>query len=203
MQWSHSLRVRLVRSWLQSTDKQLSIIDLSISQSVTVSNSAIYRLTKRNTESCTLHAVWVRPSIVALLDICKSKFKTEKQGLQPAKNRFFGFEKTPGYPVSVKTGLETLVTAMRFAVEDKHVVKWMWVCNSFFSKRLHTMLFCQKLRCWWLKTRIKKISARSLILVASVSVQSTITQRRVSVSMMPHCSLLSFSPLNLLRDVQF
>jgi len=27
------------------------------------------------------------------IDICKSKFETEKRGLQAAKNRFFGFEK--------------------------------------------------------------------------------------------------------------
>jgi len=45
---------------------------------------------------------------------CKSKFKTEKSGLQAAKNWFFGFEKKsglPGFSVSAKTGLETLYTA--------------------------------------------------------------------------------------------
>ena len=30
---------------------------------------------------------------------CRLKFETEKPGLQAAKNRFFGFEKSPGYPV--------------------------------------------------------------------------------------------------------
>ena len=68
------------------------------------------------------------------------RLKTEKPGLQAAKNRFFGFEKNsglPGFSVSVKTGLESLDVDLE-AIACVHSLQYstvQYVLNHRFAEK--------------------------------------------------------------------
>ena len=52
---------------------------------------------------------------------------------------------------------------MRFTIDDKHLIKWMWLKNTW--KNACSRLFWQKMKSWWGKEADQNISTRSLNLL--------------------------------------
>jgi len=89
---------------------------------------------------------------------------------------------------------------MRFTIDDKHLISWMWVKKKYVEKRLLKM-FWQKMISWWDKDTDQNITAISLTLLCGGVgiVWSTTTRTRVSDATAVTFSVKPFNPLKLYR----
>ena len=87
---------------------------------------------------------------------------------------------------------KSVVTAMRFTIDNKHLIKWMWV-KTLCRKALAQDVFWQKMKFWWGTDTDQNISARPFTLLCGV-VSLCGRPQPEHESVMP---LLSLSPLNV------
>jgi len=87
---------------------------------------------------------------------------------------------------------------MRFTIDNKHIIKWMWV-KKLCRKTLCPRCFWQKMNSWWDKDTDQNISARSLTLLCSGLgiVWSTTTQTWITDATAVTFSVKCFNPLKL------
>jgi len=93
---------------------------------------------------------------------------------------------------------KSVVTPMRFTIEDKHLIKWMWVEKNYVEKRLLKMFLAEDEALMGKETG-QNISARPLTLLCGGVgiVWSTTTWTRVSDATAVTFSVKCFDPLKL------
>jgi len=59
----------------------------------------------------------------------------------------------------------SVITVMQFTIDNKDLIKWLWLSKNYGQKCFVKILFWQKMKSYWVKDIDRKISARSLTLV--------------------------------------